>query len=343
MINRLVRLFIQDCDNVTDPAVREKYGVLSGAVGIVLNLLLSAGKFFAGVLTGSIAITADAFNNLSDAGSSVVTLVGFKLAGQKADDGHPFGHGRAEYLAGLLVSLMILLVGLELGKTSIGKILRPEAVDFSLVSVAILAASILVKLWMSHFNRVLGKKLGSAAMAGCGAYSKIEGFAFLPVSCFSMALATFVSQNIGARRYDRVRSGIRFGLLCSPLLAEAIGLGIFVLSPLLVAAFNSSPEVIAYGVADARTVSLFYFLLAFSHCCAGILRGTGRPIIPMAIMLATWCALRIAYITAVTHFIPDIRVIYWAYPLTWFLGGLLFAVCLLRLRFPSDAALETYK
>ncbi len=131
MINRLVRLFIQDCDNVTDPAVREKYGVLSGAVGIVLNLLLSAGKFFAGVLTGSIAITADAFNNLSDAGSSVVTLVGFKLAGQKADDGHPFGHGRAEYLAGLLVSLMILLVGLELGKTSIGKILHPEAVDFS--------------------------------------------------------------------------------------------------------------------------------------------------------------------------------------------------------------------
>jgi len=109
---------------------------------------------------------------------------------------------------------------------------------------------------------------------------------------------------------------------------------------------HSSPRrliVMAYGVADARTVSLFYFLLAFSHCCAGILRGTGRPIIPMAIMLATWCALRIAYITAVTHFIPDIRVIYWAYPLTWFLGGLLFAVCLLRLRFPSDAALETYK
>lgn len=166
MINRLVRLFIQDCDNVTDPAVREKYGVLSGAVGIVLNLLLSAGKFFAGVVTGSIAITADAFNNLSDAGSSVVTLVGFKLAGQKADDGHPFGHGRAEYLAGLLVSLMILLVGLELGKTSIGKILHPEAVDFSLVSVAILAASILVKLWMSHFNRVLGKKLGSAGHGG---------------------------------------------------------------------------------------------------------------------------------------------------------------------------------
>ena len=140
-------------------------------IHIVLNLLLSAGKFFAGVVTGSIAITADAFNNLSDAGSSVVTLVGFKLAGQKADDGHPFGHGRAEYLAGLLVSLMILLVGLELGKTSIGKILHPEAVDFSPVSVAILAASILVKLWMGHFNRTLGKKLGSAAMAATAADS----------------------------------------------------------------------------------------------------------------------------------------------------------------------------
>ena len=165
----LVRLFIKDCDNVTDPAVRERYGILSGAVGIVLNLLLSAGKLFAGLMTGSISITADAFNNLSDAGSSVVTLVGFKLAGQKADDGHPFGHGRMEYLAGLLVSLMILLVGVELGRSSIGKILHPEAVDFSLVSTGILAASILVKLWMGQFNRGLGRKIGSAAMAATAA------------------------------------------------------------------------------------------------------------------------------------------------------------------------------
>ena len=167
----LVRLFIKNCDDVNNPAVREKYGVLAGAVGIVLNLLLSAGKLFAGLATGSISITADAFNNLSDAGSSVVTLVGFKLAGQKADDGHPFGHGRMEYLAGLLVSLMILLVGVELGRSSIGKILHPEAVDFSLVSTGILAASILVKLWMGQFNRGLGRKIGSAAMAATAADS----------------------------------------------------------------------------------------------------------------------------------------------------------------------------
>ena len=173
----LVRLFFKDCDNVTDPAVRERYGILSGAVGIVLNLLLSAGKLFAGLMTGSISITADAFNNLSDAGSSVVTLVGFKLAGQKADDGHPFGHGRMEYLAGLLVSLMILLVGVELGRSSIGKILHPEAVDFSLVSTGILAASILVKLWMGQFNRGLGRKIGSAAMAATAADSLSDAVA----------------------------------------------------------------------------------------------------------------------------------------------------------------------
>ena len=173
----LVRLFIKDCDNVTDPAVRERYGILSGAVGIALNLLLSAGKLFAGLMTGSISITADAFNNLSDAGSSVVTLVGFKLAGQKADDGHPFGHGRMEYLAGLLVSLMILLVGVERGRSSIGKILRPEAVDFSLVSTGILAASILVKLWMGQFNRGLGRKIGSAAMAATAADSLSDAVA----------------------------------------------------------------------------------------------------------------------------------------------------------------------
>ena len=161
----LVRLFIKDCDNVTDPAVRERYGILSGAVGIVLNLLLSAGKLFAGLMTGSISITADAFNNLSDAGSSVVTLVGFKLAGQKADDGHPFGHGRMEYLAGLLVSLMILLVGVELGRSSIGKILRPEEVDFSLVSTGILAASILVKLWWGLSTGGGGRKTGPAPLA----------------------------------------------------------------------------------------------------------------------------------------------------------------------------------
>ena len=171
MTDFLVRHLVRDHENVQDPAVRERYGVMSGGVGIFLNLLLSLGKFFAGVLTGSIAVTADAFNNLSDAGSSVVTLVGFKLAGQKADDGPPFGHGRIEYLAGLLVSLLILMVGVELGKTSIEKIIRPEEVAFSLVTVIILICSILVKLWMCLFNRKLGRRINSAAMEATAADS----------------------------------------------------------------------------------------------------------------------------------------------------------------------------
>src|SRR5699024_8499282 len=150
------------------------------------------------------------------------------------------------------------------------------------------------------------------------------------VTCFSMALATFVSQNIGARQPGRVRRGMKFGILSSAALAEVIGVAIFALSPFLIAAFNSEPEVVAYGVRQARTAALFYCLLAFSHCCAGILRGLGRPVVPMAIMLAVWCALRIAYITVTLRFIPVIQVIFWAYPLTWAISSVLFARYLLH-------------
>ena len=145
--------------------MRQAYGTLCGIVGIALNLLLFAGKFFSGTISGSIAITADAFNNLSDAGSSVVTLIGFKLSGRKADTGHPFGHGRMEYLSGLIVAGLIIIMGIELGKSSLTKILHPAAVEFSLLSVGILAVSICVKVYMSIYNRHVGKKIHSAAMA----------------------------------------------------------------------------------------------------------------------------------------------------------------------------------
>ena len=200
----------------------------------------------------------------------------------------------------------------------------PSGVQNSVVSLA----NVIVQANINAF--------GSFAMAGCGAYSKVEGFAFLPVTCFALALSTFVSQNVGARRYDRVRAGMRFGLLCSPLLAETIGLVIFILCPFFISAFNSDPAVVAFGVRYARTVALFYCLLSFSHCCAGILRGLGKPIVPMIIMLAVWCALRITYITLTVRIIPDIQVVYWAYPLTWAISSLLFTVCLSRLRFPPE-------
>lgn len=171
MTDFLIRRFVPNYEKTGEPTVRERYGVLSGGVGIVLNLLLALGKLLAGLLTGSIAVTADAFNNLSDAGSSVVTLVGFRLAGQKPDDEHPFGHGRMEYLTGLAVSVAILFVGVELGKSSIDKILHPAAVTFSWVSAAILAVSILAKLWLNRFNTKLSRAVSSPAMAATAADS----------------------------------------------------------------------------------------------------------------------------------------------------------------------------
>lgn len=164
MIQLLSKIFIKNSGDVENPAVRTAYGILCGAVGILLNILLFAGKFFAGTLSGSIAITADAFNNLSDAGSSLITLMGFRLGEQKPDSEHPFGHGRIEYLSGLLVSMFIILMGFELARTSVGKILHPEPVEFSWVSVGILTASICVKLYMCYYNRTVGKRISSTAM-----------------------------------------------------------------------------------------------------------------------------------------------------------------------------------
>lgn len=194
----------------------------------------------------------------------------------------------------------------------------PSGVQNSVISLA----NVIVQSNINAF--------GSSAMAGCGAYSKLEGFAFLPVTCFSLALSTFVSQNLGAGRQDRVKSGVRFGLLCSPILAEGIGVLIFAFAPFLIGLFNGEPEVVAFGVSDARTVALFYCLLAFSHCCAGILRGYGRPVVPMAIMLAVWCVFRITYITVTVRLIPDIRVVFWAYPITWTISSILFAAFVWR-------------
>lgn len=159
MISLLSRLFIKDYENTSDPGVRQRYGVLCGGLGIFLNILLFLGKLLAGFFSGSVAITADAFNNLSDAGSSVITLVGFRMAGQKPDSDHPFGHGRVEYISGLLVAFIILLMAVELLKSSVDKILHPEEVTASPVVIGILAVSIGVKLYMCLYNARVAKKL----------------------------------------------------------------------------------------------------------------------------------------------------------------------------------------
>ena len=179
MISLLARLFIKQSGD--EQAVRKAFGILCGAVGIGFNVLLFIGKFFAGTLAGSIAITADAFNNLSDAGSSFVTLLGFQMAGQKPDSEHPFGHGRIEYLSGLAVSMLILLMGVELAKSSLQKILHPEPVDSSPVVIAILCVSIAVKLYMFSYNRRLGRKLNSSAMEATSMDSLSDSAATLAV------------------------------------------------------------------------------------------------------------------------------------------------------------------
>ncbi len=164
MISLLSRLFIADRENTSNPEVRKAYGVLCGGTGIALNILLFAGKFLAGFLSNSIAITADAFNNLSDAGSSLITLVGFQMAGQKPDPHHPFGHGRIEYLSGLFVSVAILIMAFELIQSSVDKILHPQPVIFNWLTIVILLVSIAVKLYMAFYNKSIGKKIDSAAM-----------------------------------------------------------------------------------------------------------------------------------------------------------------------------------
>ncbi len=167
---------------------------------------------------------------------------------------------------------------------------------------------------------------GAAAMAGCGAHSRIEGFGFLPVTCFTMSLTTFVSQNLGAKQYDRVKKGIRFGITCSVIIAETVALLIFIFSPKLIGLFTNDPESIAYGVLHERTTTPFFFLLAYSHCMAAIFRGAGKSTVPMLVMMVCWCIIRVTYVTVATHFFPVLQTVSWAYPITWSLSTLVFTV-----------------
>ena len=194
MISLLAKLWIKNNQDVKDPGVRQAYGVLCGGVGVFFNICLFIGKFLAGFFSGSIAVTADAFNNLSDAGSSVITLAGFELGSQKADREHPFGHGRIEYLSGLLVALLILLMGVELAKSSVEKILHPAPVSYPAAALVILACSIGVKLYMFSYNRSVGKKIGSAAMGAAAADSLSDSVATLAV-----LTAALVERGTGAR------------------------------------------------------------------------------------------------------------------------------------------------
>ncbi len=194
----------------------------------------------------------------------------------------------------------------------------PSGVQNSIIAIA----NVIVQSNINFF--------GDNAMAGCGSYFKVEGFAFLPITCFAMALTTFIGQNLGAKQYDRAKKGAYFGIICSTAGAMVIGICIYVFAPYLIGVFNNDPEVVQYGVKQCRTEALFYSFLAFSHCIAGIMRGAGKAKVPMFTMLATWCLTRITYITVAVKIVPKIGVIFWAYPLTWSLSSIIFLIYFLK-------------
>ena len=192
MTSLLIKLFIKDPNNIKSSAVRQTYGTLASVVGIVLNLLLSLAKLAVGLIFGSISITADATNNLSDAGAQIISLISFKISAKPADRDHPFGHARIEYVASMIVSFIVLLIGFELFSESLRKVIDPEPVEFSWLSVIVLSVSIVAKLWLCLFNRKLGKKISSTVMKATSADSLSDAIATSAV-LVSMLIARFTS------------------------------------------------------------------------------------------------------------------------------------------------------
>ncbi|MBQ2383769.1 MAG: MATE family efflux transporter [Oscillospiraceae bacterium] len=215
----------------------------------------------------------------------------------------------------------ISLSQIRIDRHSLWQIIRyglPSGVQNSVISIA----NVFVQTNINSF--------GKAAMAGCGSYSKLEGFAFLPVTCFSQALSTFVGQNLGAGQHDRAKKGAIFGILCSCLVAELIGILSWIFAPQLIGLFSDSEVSIQLGALHMRTICLFYFLLAFSHCIAGILRGAGKATVPMFTMLACWCVFRVSYISIAVKLVPRLTTVSWAYPITWTLSGIIFLIYFLK-------------
>ncbi len=194
----------------------------------------------------------------------------------------------------------------------------PSAVQNSVIALA----NVFVQSNINSF--------GSAAVAGCGSYSKLEGFAFLPVTCFSQALSTFTGQNLGAKKHDRVKRGVGFGIICSMLMAEVVGVVSYLFAPELIGFFAESQDSITMGSAHMRTICLFYCLLAFSHCIAGIMRGAGKATVPMFTMLMCWCVIRVSYITIAVRLSPVLTTVSWAYPISWTLSSIIFLIYFLK-------------
>jgi len=194
----------------------------------------------------------------------------------------------------------------------------PSGINNSIISIA----NVVVQSNINAF--------GDDAMAGCGSYAKVEGFIFLPIMALSMAITTFISQNLGAGNHERALKGSRFGIICAVVSAETLGLILWLTCPWIIPLFNSDPAVVEIGVNQMRTEAFFYFLLAFAHAVSAVMRGAGRAKMPMYTMLLCWCLIRVAYVTVAVQFFPVINTVYWAYPLTWFLSCIIFLAYYLK-------------
>ena len=263
------------------------YLLLSSAVNVVLDLLFIAG-FGWGVWSAAVATT------ISQAISMVLCLI---------------------HLSGKRTAFRLQWSKLRVDRELFGEIVRyglPSGVQNCVISLA----NVIVQANINTF--------GKLAVAACGTYSKLEGFAFLPITSFTMALTTYTGQNLGARKYDRAKKGARFGILCAIIIAELIGLALYILMPQLARLFTQTPEVIQMATRQARTIAPFFFLLAYSHAVASVCRGAGKSIVPMVIMLGVWCVLRITYITLIMRVSHELLFLYLAYPITWSISSVIY-------------------
>ena len=289
----LYNIFVGILHAVGDSRHPLYYLIISTFVNVVLDLLF-VGVFHMGVGSAAVATT------ISNAVSAILCFI------QLIKTRDPY---------------RLYVKKIRIHKESLLQILRyglPSGIQNSVIGFA----NLVVQTNINSF--------GKAAMAGCGAYSKLEGFAFLPITCFSQALATFVGQNLGAQKYDRVKKGVGFGIACSVIMAEIIGVLSWLFGPELISIFNDAPDVLSFGVRHMRTICLFYCLLAFSHCIAGILRGAGKTTVPMFIMLCCWCLIRVTYITIAVKFVPELTTVSRAYPITWACSSIAFLIYFLK-------------
>lgn len=269
------------------------YLIASTFVNIVLDLLF-VGVFNLGVGSAAVATT------ISQGVSALLCFV---------------------HLLRVKASYQVKIKDVSFDKKSLVEIVKyglPSGVQNSVIAFA----NVMVQSNINSF--------GKSAMAGCGSYSKLEGFAFLPVTCFTQTLSTFVGQNLGAKQYNRVKRGVGFGIACSCLMAEFIGILSYAFAPELIGFFSETEAAIYFGVRHMRTICLFYCLLAFSHCIAGIMRGAGKATVPMFTMLACWCVFRVSYITIAVKLINELTTVSWAYPITWTLSSIIFLIYFLK-------------